>query len=44
MCAKVIVQAGITLVVYDEEGGEKNERYISSRIMLTKSIVAKNIK
>ena len=44
MCAKVIVQAGIILVVYDEEGGEKNEMYISSRIMLTKSIAAKNIK
>ena len=43
-CAKVIVQAGITLVVYDKEGGEKNEMYISSRIMLTKSIAAKNIK
>ena len=42
-CAKVIIQAGITLVVYDEEGGE-NERYISSRIMLTKSIAAKNIR
>ena len=43
-CAKVIVQPGITLVVYDEEGGKKNESYISSRMMLTKSIAVKNIK
>ena len=42
MCAKVIVQAGITKVVYDEDGG-KEERYISSRKTLNECLGAKNI-
>ena len=43
-CAKVIVQAGITKVVYDEEGGEKNEMYKSSQKTLNKCLGAKNIR
>ena len=41
-CAKVIVQAGITKVVYKEEGG-KEQRYISSRKTLNECLGAKNI-
>ena len=43
MCAKVIVQAGITNVVYDEEGSQKNERYISSRKTLRTCLGDENI-
>ena len=42
-CAKVIVQAGIIEVVYENEG-EKNERYISSRSTLKKCLGSFNIR
>ena len=43
MCAKVVVQAGITKVVYDKEGGWKNKSYISSRKTLRICLGDKNI-
>ena len=43
MCAKVVVQAGITKVVYDEEGGWKDKSYISSRLTLRTCLGAENI-
>ena len=43
MCAKVVVQAGITKVVYDEDGGN-GPCYISSRKTLTKCLGANNIR
>ena len=43
MCAKVVVQAGITKVVYDEEGGRTNASYISSRKTLRTCLGAENI-
>ena len=42
-CAKVVVQAGITKVVYDKDGGNE-QRYISSRKTLTECLGANNIK
>ena len=42
-CARAIVQAGITKVVYDEDGGWNNQRYISSQKTLTECLGAKNI-
>ena len=42
-CAKVIVQAGIAEVVYDEDGGNE-PCYISSRKTLTKCLGANNIR
>ena len=44
MCAKVIVQSGIKKVIYDEEGGWKEESYVSSRKTLTTCLGAENIK
>ena len=44
MCAKVIVQSGIRKVIYDEEGGWKDESYISSRKILTACLGPENIK
>ena len=43
MCAKVVVQAGIAKVVYDKEGGRKNEKYISSRLTLKTCLGAENL-
>ena len=43
MCAKVVVQAGITKVVYDKEGGWKDQKYISSRLTLRTCLGDKNI-
>ena len=43
MCAKVVVQAGIAKVVYDKEGGRKDEKYISSRLTLRTCLGDKNI-
>ena len=43
MCAKVVVQAGITKVVYDKEGGRMDEKYISSRLTLRTCLGAENI-
>ena len=43
-CAKVIVQAGIIEVVYENEGGEKDEKYISSRSTLEKCLGSFNIR
>ena len=42
VCAKVIVQAGIVEVVYENEG-EKDEKYISSRSTLEKCLGSFNI-
>ena len=42
-CAKVIVQAGIIEVVYENKG-ENNERYISSRSTLEKCLGSFNIR
>ena len=43
-CARAIVQAGITKVVYDKEGGWKDERYISSRETLRTCLGKENIR
>ena len=43
MCAKVVVQAGITKVVYYEEGGREDEKYISSRKTLRTCLGIENI-
>ena len=43
MCAKVVVQAGITKVVYDKEGGREDPKYISSRKTLRTCLGAENI-
>ena len=43
MCAKVVVQAGITKVVYDKEGGRGDEKYISSRKTLRTCLGIENI-
>ena len=43
MCAKVIVEAGIIEVVYENEG-EENENYKSSRLTLNTRLGSYNIR
>ena len=44
MCAKVIVQAGIDKVVHYKEGDWNDDRYYSSRKLLTTCLGATNIR